>query len=178
MDGLIEYAIPVKGLSDGIHHFHFEIDAAFFGAFEASPVQEGALELDLRFDKRVDLYILEFSFAGTVRTSCDRCLADIDLPISGENRLIVKFSFEEEEDEAEVIYINPEAQQLHVARYIYEFIILAIPMIKIYDCQAEEEPVCNQEMLNYLEEKEDTPEPEATNNPIWDELKKFNPGNK
>ncbi len=175
MDGLIEYAIPVKGLGIGIHQFRFEIDGTFFGAFEESPVKEGRVDLHLVFDKRMDLYILEFSFAGTVKTSCDRCLADIDLPISGEDRLIVKFSFEEEEEEADVIYINPEAQQLHVARYIYEFIILAIPIIKVYNCEDEVDPACNQEMLEYLERKNDS-EPEATNNPIWEELKKFNPG--
>lgn len=176
MDGLIEYAIPVKGLSNGIHHFQFEIGEKFFEQFESSPVQQGKVDLALSFEKRTDLYIFEFSFSGSVKTECDRCLAGIDLPISGEERLIVKFSFEEEEEEAEVIYINPEAQQFNVARFIYEFIILAIPMIKVYDCEAEEQPPCNLEMLDYLNSEAPSEKEEDTGvNPIWEELKKFDP---
>ncbi len=174
MSGLIEFVIPVRGLGIGIHQFHFDIGEQFFSHFENSPVQNGDLELDLSFDKRTDLYIFEFNFKGSVRTDCDRCLAKINLPISGQERLIVKFSLDHEEEEAEVIYINPEQQQLNVARFVYEFIILAIPMIKVYDCKGEKPPVCNQEMLDYLE-KEELPNSEQKSNPIWEELKKFNP---
>lgn len=174
MDGLVEYTIPVKGLGNGIHPFHFRIGEEFFRQFEDSPVQQGHIELDLTFDKRTDMFVFTFQFEGTVKTECDRCLAPIDLPISGQERLIVKFSLEEEEEEADVTYVHPEISKFNAARFIYEFIVLSIPMIKIYDCEEEEPPVCNQEMLDLLESKEE-PEPEDAANPIWEELKKFNP---
>jgi uncharacterized protein len=175
MDGLVEYTIPVKGLGNGIHPFHFHIGREFFEQFEDSPVREGDIELDLTFDKRTDMFVFTFQFEGTVKTECDRCLASIDLPISGQERLIVKFSLEDEEDEADVTYVHPEISKFNVARFIYEFIVLAIPMIKIYDCEEDEQPACNQEMLDFLESNEEPAEPEDTANPIWEELKKFNP---
>ncbi len=175
MDGLIEYAIPVKGLGNGIHPFHFSIGGEFLEQFEDSPVRQGNIELDLTFDKRTDMFVFTFDFEGTVKTECDRCLAPIDLPISGQERLIVKFSLEEEEEEADVIYVNPEIPKINVAQFIYEFIVLAIPIIKVYNCEEDEQPACNQEMLDYLESEESS-EPEDTANPIWEELKKFNPG--
>lgn len=175
MDGLIEYAIPVKGLGNGIHPFHFRIGKTFFEQFEDSPVRQANIELDLSFDKRTDMFVFTFQFEGTVKAECDRCLAAIDLPVSGQERLIVKFSFENEEEEADVIYVNPEIPKINVAHYIYEFIILAIPIIKVYNCEEDEQPPCNQEMLEYLEEKEISTPEEGTTNPIWEELKKFNP---
>ena len=171
MDTLVQYTIPIKGLGPGVHEFDFHIDNDFFTHFENSPIQEGDLQLHLVFDKRADLFVLEFDFQGTVKADCDRCLAKIDLPIGNQQRLLVKFSLEEELEEAEVIYIHPEAQKLNVSKYIYEYICLAMPMIKVYDCDQEENRPCNEEMLGYLDNEE---EENTDSNPIWDELKKLN----
>lgn len=174
MDGLIEYSIPVKGLHTGAHTFRFRIDRSFFQHFEHSPVSDGDIDLSLSFDKRPDLFVLEFDFEGTVKTECDRCLATIDLPVSGHQRLLVKFSETEELEDAEVIYIHPDTQQLNVSKYVYEFIVLALPMIRVYDCENDENRQCNMEMLKYLEQNEPSNgediEPEI--NPIWEQLKK------
>jgi len=157
MDELIQYSIPIRGLGNGVHEFEFHVDRAFFRQFEESPVAEGAIDLKMSLDKRPDLLILEFDFTGTVRTDCDRCLAEINLPVSGRQRLMVKFSEEQELEEAEVTYLSPEAQSLNVARYVYEFVILAIPMIKVYNCEEDEDQVCDQRMLNYLRGSEEQP---------------------
>lgn len=174
MDGLVEYSIPIKGLRDGIHRFQFKIDRNFFKHFENSPVEQGQIDLTLTFDKRPDLYVLQFDFEGTIKTECDRCLETIDLPISGHQQLLVKFSFEEEAEEADVIYINPEDQKLDVSKFVYEFIILAIPIIKVYNCEDDEKRPCNEEMLRYLDEAAQEPAEEDEDfNPIWEELKKL-----
>lgn len=170
METLLPFSIPVKGLRTGVHHYEFQIGRAFFAAFEASPIEEGELAVNLQFDKRPGLYILQFDIRGTVKTECDRCLASINLPIVDSQQLLVKFSEEDEQEEADVIYIHAEATQLNVAQYIYEFIILAVPMIKVYDCESKEESPCDLEMLAYLEgENED----QEASNPVWDALKNF-----
>jgi uncharacterized protein len=183
MDPLITYSIPVKGLYNGIHQFEFQIDRFFFENFEQSPVTEGDVQVRLDFDKHPDMYVLQFELAGTVRTECDRCLAEIDLPIASSQRLLVKFSLEEEEDEADIAYISPEASLFNVAQYIYEFICLALPIIKAYDCEDQSPRPCNEEMLRYLRHSEEDSaleEDEAEQedpNPIWDELKKLSNDN-
>ena len=170
MDALVHYSIPIKGLRHGVHQFDYQIDRLFFQQFESSPIEEGKIELRLNFDKRPDMYVLLFEFRGTVRTECDRCLEEIDLPLAGSHQLLVKFSEQEEIEEAEVVYINADAPRLNVAKYIYEFIVLALPMIKVYDCRSEEQPVCNEEMLRYLNGNKEQ-EGSTGNNPVWDELK-------
>ena len=181
MDPLITYSIPVKGLHNGIHQFEFQIDRLFFENFEHSPIAESDVQLKLEFDKRSDMYVLQFELEGTVRTQCDRCAADIDLPVSDSQRLLVKFSLEEEPEEAEVIFINPEAQQLNVAKYIYEFVCLAVPLFKVYDCENDDPRPCNEEALRYLsnggQTGEEAEEEEKEANPIWDELKKLSNNN-
>ncbi len=178
MDGLVEYSIPVQGLGNGVHRFQFEVDEAFFRHFPVSPVEAGTVSVALDFDKRPDMYVLEFEFEGTVKAECDRCLAEIDLPVAGRERLLVKFSQEAEPEEADVIYISPEAQRLNVAKYIYEYIVLAMPMIKVYDCENDENRVCNEEMLEYLDggaPQTDEAAPDEIN-PVWEELKKLSKG--
>ena len=169
MDALEQYTIPIKGLGLGIHQFDFEIKRAFFQRFEHSPIQDGAIQLNLTFDKRLDMYVLQFDFEGFVQTNCDRCLDALDLQLSDSQQLLVKLSAEERIEEAEVIYISPEASMFNVAKYAYEFICLSMPLIKVHS----ESNACNPEMLAYLDGNEELEENEETSNPIWEELKKF-----
>lgn len=170
MDALIPYTLPVKGLGVGIHRYDFRIDHLFFEHFESSPIREAEIDLQLEFDKRIDMYVLDFSFSGTVRTECDRCLAPIDLPIADEQQLVVKLSHEPGDEEADLVYISPDTEQFNVARYIYEYVVLSLPMIKVYDCEDEDPLPCDEEMLDRLEADEHT---DDSPNPIWDELRKL-----
>ena len=175
MESLLEYRIPVKGLSTGMHNFEYQVGSQFFSNFEHAPIKEADLKVEMRLEKKPSLYVLEFDFSGSVRTNCDRCLAEIDLPIAGKDRLLVKISEKTESEDPEVVYLHPEAQKLEVAEYIYEFIVLAIPMIKVYDCEEEAEPACDFDMLDKLDYSDDEEDQaDSGNNPIWDELKKFN----
>lgn len=134
--------------------------------------------MTVEFDKRPNLYVLQFVFEGTVRTTCDRCLADIDLPVTGDHQLMVKLEEErtdKDEDDPDVVFVQPDLQKLELASYIYEFLHLAIPMIKVYDCEEEAEPSCDFDMLDRLDDQyEEAAEDEPADNPIWSELKKLN----
>ena len=170
MDALVAYTLPVKGLGVGIHRFDFEIGQEFFEHFESSPIGEAQIELQLEFDKRIDMYVLDFDFSGTVRTECDRCLALINLPIANQQQLVVKFSHEPGDEDADIVYVSPDIEQFNVSRYIYEYLVLSLPMIKVYDCQNDDPRPCDEEMLKRLESKENE---ETAPNPIWDELRKL-----
>jgi uncharacterized metal-binding protein YceD (DUF177 family) len=174
MSALVEYSIPIKGIADGIHQFDYQIDQQFLQHFEESPITDAAVSVQLELEKKPGLFVLHFDISGTVKTNCDRCLADINLPISGKQRLLVKISTEAESEDPEVVYLHPEATRLKVADFVYEFVILTIPMIKTYDCEAEEDLPCNEELLDRLYTAEESEKDEESDaNPIWDELKNF-----
>jgi uncharacterized metal-binding protein YceD (DUF177 family) len=106
-----------------------------------------------------------------VKAICDRCLEAFDLPIEDTQVLLVKFDEKEWED-AEVVYILKETPKLNVARYIYEFVSLAVPLTKTHDEAGEE---CDPEMLKFLtKQDEDAPDEPPTSGPLWDALKGFN----
>ena len=168
MEAHLSFLIPIRGLKPGIHQYSFQIDHSFFEGFESSLIQHGKVSVEVSLDKRPDLYVLEFDFDGWVGATCDRCLAPIQLPIAGQNRLLIKFSLEESRDEGEVVYITPETPKLNIANFIYEFVCLNLPMVKIYDCEEEEQPPCDEEMLKHLEDDQDD---QQRGDPIWDALK-------
>lgn len=170
MESLTAYRIPVKGLRVGHYQYQYTIGKDFFSNFEGSPIQDADIHVELGLEKRPDLYALDFEIKGSVKSDCDRCLASIDLPIQNREQLLVKLSLEEDSEEPEVVYVDPEISHLDVSRFIYEYSCLAIPMIRVYNCEDEEVRPCNEEMLGYLDGKE---QEEKGENPIWDELKKF-----
>ena len=182
MDPLLNFSIPLRGLHEGIHQFDFQIDRAFFDAFENAPIGESDIQLNVELVKRPGLLTFHFEFEGKVATECDRCLAPIQLPVEGDQQLVAKISENAEgevvqdEDDPDVIFIHPELPKLNLAPLAYEYICLALPMIKIYDCDADNPRPCNDEMLDRLGAAEDLEEEEPASNPVWDELKKL--GNK
>ena len=177
MDALVEYLIPISGLKIGSHSFDFQVDKEFFAHFPDSLIKEGSFKVQLVFDKRIDLYVLNFSFEGTTKAACDRCLAGVDFPIKGDNRLIVKFAEEYMED-VDVVYMPIKTETLNISKFIYEYISLAIPYVKTFDCEAEVNQPCDTEMLALLDKEESGKDKESMNtpNPVWDQLKniKFN----
>ncbi len=172
MDSLLPYMIPVKGLSVGPHQYEFIADGSFFRSFEDSPIEEAQVKVELVLDKRPDMLVLEFSFAGYVASTCDRCLVGINLPVKGEQRVLVKYSWDKEEStDEDVVYIHPDSPKLQVAPFVYEFIVLSLPLIKVYECEADERPPCDQAMLSYLEEQEEEENPDTPDNPFKEALK-------
>lgn len=169
MDTLVQFEIPISGLREGVHQYSYKVNKDFFDCFEASPIEEGKLKVDVLFDKRPDMFLLTFDINGHVKTICDRCLEPFNLPIKKTPSLIVKID-ENAQEEAEVAYISPEIKKLNIGKFIYEFIILSIPIIKSHDLADE---ACDEEMLKYLEPEEPEEPEEKAENPMWAALKKF-----
>lgn len=161
MNALKEFTIPIYGLAIGSHLFHFDIDSEFFTHFENSQIDKGNFKVNLVLDKRSDLIILSFHIAGSIDVECDRCLMEIDLAIEIEEEQILKFS-EEENFEEEVHFILVDRHELNVARYIFEFIHLNIPLVRRRDCEESNYKDCDKEVLKYL--IDDTEEEEKIEN--------------
>ncbi|MFK7937671.1 MAG: DUF177 domain-containing protein [Saprospiraceae bacterium] len=176
MKALGHFSIPVKGLGLGIHTYDFQLDKEFFTHFENSQITSGSIKVRTYFDKREDMYVFTFDWQGTTQSVCDRCLTDIQLPLKGAEQLVVKFA-EVEREEVDVIYIPMDTSHFNVARYIYEYVSLSLPLIKVYDCEEDENPPCDDEMLDRLYADEQSDEKETTTNPIWDVLKDLNNNN-
>ncbi|OAV45653.1 DUF177 domain-containing protein [Lewinella sp. 4G2] len=181
MSAQAPFIFPLRGLGQGLYTYELVADDAFFASFKDAPVTRADIKLELTVDRRTREMTLTFDFAGTIATTCDRCMADIDLPIAGKESLIAKFTSgaDEMEDEANLIYLDPDTSLFNAAPYAYELILLAIPMIRTFDCREGSAPFpCDEEMLDRIDDSieyasdGDVKEDGDTDKPSpWDVLK-------
>lgn len=175
MNALKEFMLPIKGLRQEHYEFDFQLDKSFFSCFESSVVADGDISVYLELDNRPGFFELKFDFEGTVKTECDRCLAGINLPVEGNAKLIVKYSEEEQEDNDEIVFIHPDTASFNVAPYIYEYISLAIPFTRTYDCENDENPPCDFELLDKISGSSDfAPNQQDEDNTLGNQLKDIN----
>ena len=165
---LNSYTIPVKGLALGEHEVDYEVNEKFFKCFENSEIQKGAVNVLVHAKRSSSFIELDFEIEGDVMVTCDRCLEEYSQPVNFEGSLFVKFSSLIQEDEGDVIYVDPNEGELNLAQYIYESICLSLPYQKIHTLDEDGKSTCNPEMLerleaietNFYEETSDTPEEE------------------
>jgi uncharacterized metal-binding protein YceD (DUF177 family) len=170
------FNIPFKNAKLGLHEYHFNVDANFFKEFENSTVEKGKFDIKVVLDKKENMLDLEFYISGSIESPCDRCLAEIQIPVNSVHRILVKFDDFGKEDTDEVIYISSEETIFNVADLIYEFVILSIPFSKTIDCEANDYEFCDEKVLDYYQELEEQDEQleeeqKEEQSKIWDALK-------
>jgi uncharacterized metal-binding protein YceD (DUF177 family) len=174
MNYLSQFTIPFSGLKEGKHLFDFSADHRFFAGFEESEIEKGSVNIQVELEKRTTYLRLKFMLQGEVELICDRCLETYSQPIESTNPMLVKFSETETDDGDEVIYIHPGAHQIDVAKLIYEFIVLSIPIRHVHPDNDEGKSLCDPEMLQKLDEYKATDLPEIDPiDPRWNDLKKI-----
>lgn len=67
-----------------------DIRCQFFKNFEHSLVHEGQFNVDMQLDKQEELSIILIQIQGKYPSICDRCLAEIEIPIDQSHQLYVK----------------------------------------------------------------------------------------
>ncbi len=163
---LLSFVIPIGGLKLGTYSYNYSINQLFFSSFENSIIQNGNVEVALELEKRASLIELIFSIEGKVEVECDRCLEWMEVSISSEEVILLKFG-EEESDEADIIYLLPDTQAFSVANLIYEFIHLAVPISNSHEDIGQD---CEIDIKQFLVEDK-IEEEESENTSVWDSLK-------
>ena len=126
------YKVDLKNLSPGVHEFEYILENKFFVDIDGDEVQKGKVKVNLTVKRSSMVFDMNFQLEGVVYVPCDRCLDDMDLPISAKNKLIVKFGKEYAEESDEIVII-PEAEgEINLAWFIYEFIAVTIPMKHVH----------------------------------------------
>jgi uncharacterized metal-binding protein YceD (DUF177 family) len=187
------YKIPLKTLAVGNHTFNYDLDTEYFKKIDSQEVQKGKVLAKVLVKNTGEDYDLNFQLEGIIQVPCDRCLDDMDLPVSYKSRLIVKLG-ENYAEEGDDIIIIPEVEgEINIAWFLYEFIALSIPikhvhapgkcnrlmssklkkhLIKSSDDEDDDEIEVELEESESLVDFEEL-ETSQTTDPRWDELKKI-----
>lgn len=159
-----EFMIPYQGLSEGIHSYNFEIGKLFLNRFEKSKIKDGVFEVKVDFDKQGRMVVLTITGDGHFSAPCDRCLATIEIPISYEDQVILKFSDTSENRNEEVFYLDAKTSHIDLSPYIFESLHLNLPIRNVRDCEMDNFEYCDQKALNNLglpPKEEETKEEES-----------------
>lgn len=162
MNKLDEYKIPFSGLNEGVHHFEFRLDGAFFEEFGNEELSDAAFKIDMNMTKESTFMELDFSYTGAFKTVCDRCVAGLTIPMNGERTIIAKVH-EPTEDE-DILALGPQENELDLARTFYESIVVDLPLKRAHD-----EADCDPEVLKKLDRYSLNESEES--DPRWDALK-------
>ena len=146
MSKLEQFNVDLKALSQGDNILSFVLDDAFFEAIEAPAVRRGRLQTTLTIHRTEDYFDLDFHTEGLVTVACDRCLDDLEQPISADDHLVAKFGTAYSEDDELVIVAENEGM-LDVSWFIYQFVELSIPLRHVHAPGK-----CNPAMMKALEE--------------------------
>lgn len=184
-----KYKIDLKGMQADSVTYEFVLDNLYFSHIDAPEIQKGKVNVVLTVKRTSRAFELNFQTDGMVWVPCDRCLDEMELSVSSTDKLMVKFGQTYAEEGDNLIIIPEEEGEINVAWFIYEFVVLTIPMKHVHAPGK-----CNKAMTSKLNKHlrtnsndedgdESTYEPEADVvveedaeeqiDPRWNELKKI-----
>lgn len=175
MKDLKEFDISFIGLKDGMHQFEYEIDSEFFDFFNYDEFYNSNVKVVLSFLKKPTMFELNFECNGWVEVHCDVTGELFHQPINAVLDLIVKFGDEYNNENEELLIIPHSEFKMNVAQYIYEEVVLGVPIKRVHPGIAD--GTLKSEVLDKLKEfeiKEEEQEEEITEkevDPRWNKLK-------
>ena len=163
--------IDLKGLKEAETVRKYDLDDQFFAALDGSQLEHGSLHVSVSIRKITGFFELTFHTEGTVTITCDRCLDDMQQPIHADNRLLVKLGAETNTEDDELITVSEDDGVLDLSWFIYEFIMLAIPIKHVHAPGK-----CNHVMTEKLEELSAARSSDEAKevDPRWSALAKLN----
>ena len=164
------FVIPFRGLKEGEHQFEYIINNTFFEVYQYEDILDADIKVHLNFIKKSTLLELSFIAKGEVQVTCDISNELFFQPIEGSLDLVIKFGEEYNNDNEDILIIPYGDFEIDIAQYIYEMIVLSLPVKKIHPGIID--GTLKTDILDKLEELQ--PNKEQNNksiDPRWDKLK-------
>ncbi len=176
MKKLNEFLIPFIGLKLGKHQFEYQIDKTFFTAYEYDDFESCDIKVNVALEKKSTMLELNFKHKGTVHVPCDSTGEMFDLPVKGKLRLVVQFGDAFNNDNEELLILPHGEHQIDVSQYIYELIVLSIPVKRVHP--GIKDGTLKSEALEKLKEMsvkdaKTVDAKEENTDPRWDKLKQL-----
>jgi uncharacterized metal-binding protein YceD (DUF177 family) len=172
MAGGKEYKIQFVGLAAGKHEYDFKVMDSFFEGLEYSEIKKGNIRIDMTLLKQSAMMSLEFKISGTVKVPCDLCTEEFDMPITGDYKLIVKVGGSDTANEDDdIIMIAANEHELDLAQYIYEYIVLSLPIKRVHPDDEDGNSTCDPEMIEKVKKYLTDDPGDDKSDPRWDGLK-------
>jgi uncharacterized metal-binding protein YceD (DUF177 family) len=165
------FEIAWQGLKLGEHELIFDLDDKFLmWKYPETEYKQLNVQIKVTFDKQVNFFMFHFNIDGALVVPCDRCGEEFELSLWDEFDLLVKLNDVEDEDqieeEADVVFISRSETVLDISDWLYEFLMLSVPLQKIHPQDTKGNDTCNPDVLAYLKQSAEALEQENKNT-IW-----------
>jgi uncharacterized metal-binding protein YceD (DUF177 family) len=172
-----EFEIAFVGLKPGIHEFSYMLDDKFFIEKGAQDFANAKANVKLSLEKNTGFMLLKFEVGGKADVTCDRCGNPLMMELWDEFKMLVKLvdnpdEMNLQEEDPDVFYLSRTESHLDVSDWIYEFVMLSVPMQRMCSPELMGGPQCNNEVLEKLKEME-VKNIEHNANNLWKGLDKF-----
>ncbi|MEO6489712.1 MAG: DUF177 domain-containing protein [Ferruginibacter sp.] len=171
------FEIAFVGLKPGVHQFNYDLDNKFFIEKGAQDLTEATANVKLSLEKNTGFMLLKFEVGGKAKVSCDRCGNPLKLDLWDEFKMLVKLvdnpqEMNDQEEDPDVYYLSRTESHLDISDWIYEFVLLSVPMQRMCSEAEMGGPQCNMEVLEKLKAME-AKQIENNANALWKGLDKF-----
>ena len=156
------FIIPLNGLKQGRTRFSWKAGAEFFRNFDNKDIKDAEILVDVEVEKSGTYLGIDAVVSGNLTVACDRCGADVSLPVRSRISQSIKFGAEpvsgeeivvSEEDERETVYLPEDGGELDMSQTVYDFACLALPMKKVHP-----DGECDPVALRFLSGEDFVPE--------------------
>lgn len=176
-----EFEIAWQGLKPGVHVYQYELDDKFLDEKQAErDFKDLDAQITLKFDKKNDFFLCHFDIDGSVTVPCDRCGDDFKMRLWDEFDLVIKLTGGEAGDEmdedADVVFIPRSETVIDISNWLYEFVMLSVPLQRVHPDKADGKSGCNPEAIKLLDQLSEPDE--APKNDIWKGLEALKDNNK
>lgn len=150
--------------------FDYVIDDSFFKEREYSEVQRAQIKTHVVLKKETHLLIFEIKMEGTIHVMCDRCGDYFNMPVWGENKLIVSLTNDRFEGEDDIVSIPIDSSEIDLTEHLYQYAATLLPQRRVHADNEDGTSACNPIALKMLREFS-VEEQKQKVNPIWEALK-------
>lgn len=149
---MTDYSIDIKGLALGVSTQEFKVGKDFFKSYDNDTITDADLTVSVTVNKSSGWIKVDCNIAGNVDVECDRCLAELRLPINISAPFTVKFSSihqEEGEYGDDVIVLDSTDAELDLSQIIYDYVCLSLPLKRVHP-DGECDPVMLEKMKTLM----------------------------
>ena len=136
------YIIDAQTLQQQSFEFDLEVGMELFETMEMSDITGADYKFRVVGTRLTSNKLeIEVDGEGSVVTQCDRCLDDVTIEAEASGAMVVYFGDEAKPFDGEEVTLQ-RGDELSIAQFVYDSIILALPMIR-----AHKEGECNPDMI-------------------------------
>lgn len=147
----LTYQIQHTELDDGSHQFDFQADDKIISRFENEEIRNTDLSVSAILERKSDDFMLILDAKGSIELQCDRCLdfftRDMKLHHEVSIQLAEETNFDTDED---FVTLSKSDNYLDIAYFIYEMIILDLPIRRVHPEDENGNSMCNPDVIKYI----------------------------